>query len=68
LGPPLELDPTLGLLLDVLFLKLLSISIPVVLFLSDEGDRQKYNTLYMIILIFMSNCLSTFYCIFVKMV
>jgi hypothetical protein len=31
LGPPLELDPTLGLLLDLLFLRLLSISIPVIL-------------------------------------
>jgi hypothetical protein len=31
LGPPLELDPTLGLSLDLLFLRLLSISIPVIL-------------------------------------
>ena len=29
--PPLELDPTLGLLLDLLFLGVLSISIPAVL-------------------------------------
>jgi hypothetical protein len=31
LGHPLELDPTLGLLLDLLFLRYLSISIPVIL-------------------------------------
>ena len=29
MGPPLELDSTLGLLLDLLFLRLLSISIPI---------------------------------------
>ena len=34
--PPLVLDPTLGLLLDLLFLRLLSISIPVIL--SDRND------------------------------
>ena len=37
--PPLELDPTLGLLLDFLFLRLLSISIPVVL-----SDRNNYES------------------------
>jgi hypothetical protein len=31
MGPPLELDPTVSLLLDLLFLRLLSISIPVIL-------------------------------------
>jgi hypothetical protein len=34
LGLPLELDPTLGLQLNLFFLRLLSISIPVIL--SDE--------------------------------
>jgi hypothetical protein len=29
--PPLELNPTLGLLLDLLFHKLLSITIPIIL-------------------------------------
>jgi hypothetical protein len=38
LGPPLVLDPTLGLLLD-LFLRLLSISIPVIL-----SDRSNYGS------------------------
>ena len=42
--PPLELDPTLGLSLDLLFLRLLSISIPVILsyrnnYLEGKGDR-----------------------------
>ena len=37
LGPPLELDLTLGLSLDLLFLRLLSISIPVIL-----SDRNNY--------------------------
>jgi hypothetical protein len=37
LGPPLELDPTLALSLDLLFLRLLSISIPVIL-----SDRNNY--------------------------
>jgi hypothetical protein len=37
LGCPLELDPTLGLLLDLLFLRLLSISILVIL-----SDRNNY--------------------------
>jgi hypothetical protein len=35
----LELDPTLGLLLDLLFLRLLSISIPVIL-----SDRNNYGS------------------------
>jgi hypothetical protein len=39
LGPPLELDPTLGLSLDFLFLRLFSISIPVVL-----SDRNSYGS------------------------
>jgi len=34
LGPPLKVDPTLGLSLDLLFLRLFSISIPA--FLSDR--------------------------------
>jgi hypothetical protein len=37
LGPSLELDPTLGLLLDLLFLRLLSIPIPVI-----HSDRNNY--------------------------
>ena len=37
MGPPLELVPTLGLLLDLLFLRLFSISIPVIL-----SDRNNY--------------------------
>jgi hypothetical protein len=40
LGPPLELNPSLGLSLDLLFLRLLSISIPVIL-----SDRNKYYNL-----------------------
>jgi hypothetical protein len=36
---PLELDPTLGLLLDLLFLRLLFISIPAVL-----SDRNNYES------------------------
>jgi len=36
LGPLIELDPTLGLLLDLLFLRLFSISIPA--FLSDTKN------------------------------
>jgi hypothetical protein len=36
---PLELDPTLGLLLDLIFLRLLSISIPAVL-----SDWKNYGT------------------------
>jgi hypothetical protein len=39
LGTPLELDPTLGLLLELLFLRLLSISIPVIL-----SDRNNYGS------------------------
>jgi hypothetical protein len=39
LGPPLELDTTLGLSLDLLFLRLLYISIPVIL-----SDRNNYAT------------------------
>jgi hypothetical protein len=39
LGPPLELDPTLGLFLDFLFLRILSISIPAVL-----SDRNSYGS------------------------
>jgi hypothetical protein len=39
LEPPLELDPTLGLSLELLFLGLLSISIPAVL-----SDRKNYET------------------------
>jgi hypothetical protein len=39
LGLPLELDPTLGLSLDLLFLRLLSISIPVIL-----SDRNNYGS------------------------
>jgi hypothetical protein len=38
-GPPLELDPSLGLLLDLLFLRLLSISIPVIF-----SDRKNYGS------------------------
>ena len=34
---PLELDPTLGLLLDIFILRLLSISIPTIL-----SDRNNY--------------------------
>jgi hypothetical protein len=37
LGASLELDPILGLSLDLLFLRLLSISIPVIL-----SDRNNY--------------------------
>jgi hypothetical protein len=37
--PPLELDPTLDLSLDLLFLRLLSISIPAVLL-----DRNNYGS------------------------
>jgi hypothetical protein len=37
LEPPLELDPTLGLWLDLLFLRLFPISIPVIL-----SDRNNY--------------------------
>jgi hypothetical protein len=37
--PPLELDPTLDLSLDLLFLRLLSISIPTVL-----SDRNNYGS------------------------
>jgi hypothetical protein len=37
LGPPLEGDPALGLPLDLLFLKLLSISISVTL--SDRNNN-----------------------------
>jgi hypothetical protein len=37
LGPPLDLDPTLSLSLDLLFLRHLSISIPVIL-----SDRNNY--------------------------
>jgi hypothetical protein len=36
LGPPLELGPILGLLLDLLFLRLLFISIPLIL--SDKNN------------------------------
>ena len=36
LGPPLELDSTLGLSLDLLFFRFLSISIPVIL--SDKNN------------------------------
>ena len=39
LGPPLELDPTLGLSLNLLFLRLLSISISVIL-----SDRNNYGS------------------------
>jgi hypothetical protein len=39
LGPPLELDPTLGLSLNLLFLRLLSISIP-----ADFSDRNNYGS------------------------
>jgi hypothetical protein len=39
LGPPLELDPTVGLLLDLLFLRPLSISISVIL-----SDRSNYGS------------------------
>ena len=39
LGSPLELDPTLGQLLEILFLRLLSISIPAVL-----SDRNNYGS------------------------
>ena len=35
--PPFELDPTLGLSLELLFLRLLSISIPIIL-----SDRNIY--------------------------
>jgi hypothetical protein len=38
-GPPLELNPTLGLSLDLLYLRLLSISIPVILL-----DRNNYRS------------------------
>jgi hypothetical protein len=37
MGPPLELDPTLGLSLDIFFLRLLIISIPTIL-----SDRNNY--------------------------
>jgi hypothetical protein len=37
LGPPLDLNPSLGLLLDLLFLRLLSNSIPIIL-----SDRNKW--------------------------
>jgi hypothetical protein len=37
LGPPLELDPTLGLPLVLLFLRLFSIPIPVILSDSHRG-------------------------------
>jgi hypothetical protein len=39
MGPSLELDPTLGLSMDLLFLRLLSISIPVIL-----SDRNNYGS------------------------
>jgi hypothetical protein len=39
LGTSLELDPTLGLMLDLLFLRLFSISIPAVL-----SDRKNYGS------------------------
>jgi hypothetical protein len=39
LGTPLELDPTLGLSLELLFLSLLSISIPIVIFIL-EGRKK----------------------------
>ena len=39
IGPPLDLDPTLGLSLDLLFLRLLSISIPVII-----SDRNNYGS------------------------
>jgi hypothetical protein len=39
LGTSLELDPTLGLSLELLFLRLLSISIPVIL-----SDRNNYRS------------------------
>jgi hypothetical protein len=39
LGPPLELDSTLGLLLDLLFLRLLSISISLFLKRCLEGKE-----------------------------